>query len=175
MHDFQESLKWGEAASDAPFWSAVYEKAFPNLSSQMRNRGDNIAQRRGVDRILFLNNGNTLYVDEKKRKIDYNDILLEFISVDKTGAPGWIEKDLAIDYLAYAFMPSCRCYLFDWPLLFRAWKNYGKSWKKQHKIITAHNYEYDTISVAVPIPIVMKAVSVASVIDVKKEMESLAE
>lgn len=170
IHNFEESLAWGERASDAPFWGAVYHKAFPDMASCMRNRGNNEAQRRGVDRVILLNNGRVLYIDEKKRSRAYDDILLEYISVDTTGAPGWIEKDLAIDYLAYAFMPTRICYLFDWPLLRRAWVMFKDKWIANYKRIEAKNNGYTTISVAVPTDKVRGACVTAQIIDVSTEL-----
>jgi hypothetical protein len=166
LHDFQERLLWSEDASGEPFWDAVYRKAFPNLVNHMQCNGNTTSQRMGVDRVLHLSNGRTLYIDEKKREREYDDILLEYVSVDSTGAPGWMEKDLSIDYLAYAFMPSKRCYLFPWLMLRRAWMRFGEDWKQQHRIVQARNNGYSTWSVAVPIAVVQQAVRRAMIIDV---------
>ena len=88
------------------------------------------------------------------------------MSVDTTGAPGWIEKDLAIDYLAYAFMPSRTVYLFDWLMLRRAWGQFGDEWKRKYKIPPAQNNGYKTHSVAVPIKVLRNAVALARRIQV---------
>ena len=113
------------------FWSAIYNKAFPNLVNMMACPGDYASQRMGIDRVLLLSNGKVLKIDEKKREKEYNDILLEYLSNDQTNAPGWIEKDLAIDYLAYAFIQSRRCYLFPWAILRRAWMDNRQDWKQK--------------------------------------------
>src|SRR3990167_1365330 len=117
MNDFHTDLAYSNAMSDEKFWDAIYRKAFPNIVNHMICTGNTASQRIGIDRIIHLSNGNSLKVDEKKRRREYDDILLEFVSNDIAGAPGWIEKDLAIDYLAYAFMESKRCYLFPWQML----------------------------------------------------------
>ena len=163
-HDFLERLEWSEDASDEPFWDEVYHKAFPNMLWHKLCSGDTDSQRRGIDRLVYLSNDRVLRIDEKKRAKDYKDILLEFISVDTTDAPGWIEKDLAIDYLAYAFMPSKCVYLFDWIMLRRAWVNYGEQWKSEYPIIQAQNDGYKTHCVAVPISVVRSKASTACVI-----------
>lgn len=171
VHDFREQLLWGEAQGYEPFWTQVYRKAFPNMVNHMLGSGDTQSQRMGIDRIILLGNGRMLRIDEKKRRQDFPDILLEYVSVDATNAPGWIEKDLAIDYLAYAFMPTKRCYLFDWLMLRRAWIRYGDEWKRVHRIVKAQNNGYQTHSVAVPIEVVRGAVRRASIIDVSSELE----
>jgi len=169
VHDFKERLQWSESQSDEPFWDAVYRKAFPNLVNHMVCPGNTTSQRMGIDRIIMLANGKSISIDEKKREKDYPDICLEYISIDTTRAPGWIEKDLAIDYLAYAFMPSKRCYLFPWPQLRRAWQQFGEEWKSKYFNPKAPNNGYQTISVAVPIDIWQRAVSTACVINVSSQ------
>lgn len=177
IHDFRQQLEWSEAAGYEPFWGAVYKKAFPNLVNHMMCSGDTASQRMGVDRLLYLANGKIIAIDEKKRKEQYPDILLEYISVNTTGAPGWMNKDLAIDYLAYAFIPTKRCYLFPWPFLRRAWLHYRDQWieegeKKSNgfRIVEAKNVKYKTLSVAVPIKAVQDAVQLAAIIDVSTEL-----
>jgi len=164
VHNFAEQLAFSEKASEEPFWDAVYRKAFPNLVNHMLASGDVKSQRMGVDRVLFLANGKTLYIDEKKRREIYTDVLLEYVSVDTTSAPGWIEKDLAIDYLAYAFMPLQRVYLYPWPMLRRAWLHFKSDWLQKYKIPPAQNKGYKTLSVAIPVEILRKAVSTAAII-----------
>jgi hypothetical protein len=170
VHDFEERLAWSGRAGEEPFWEAVYRKAFPNLAGLTKCARGTEAQRMGIDRLLLLGNGQTLKIDEKKRGREYSDILLERISSTKTGAPGWMEKDLAIDYLAYAFLPSKRCHLFPWYMLRRAWLHYREKWIAEHKEIRAVNEGYETISVAVPTLTLRAAVAKAALIDVSGEI-----
>lgn len=163
-HNFIERLSFSERASDESFWLSVYRKAFPGMVNHMPCPGDNETQRAGIDRLILLNNGRVLRIDEKKREKVYPDILLEYISVDTTGAPGWIEKNLAIDYLAYAFMPTQRVYLLDWLTLRRAWVANRDNWKRTYRRISAQNIGYKTWSVAVPIVVLQQAMTIASVV-----------
>lgn len=194
-HSFNSQLAYSERASCEPFWDAVYQKAFPNIVNHMMCSGNTDSQRMGVDRIVYLANGLTVAIDEKKRRIDYGDVILEYLSVDTTGAPGWMEKDLAIDYLAYAIMATKRCYLFPWQLLRRVWCRFGKEWielaVQNEKSLTekrsgnpqymnykstgfrhieAKNKGYSTWSVAVPVKLLRQQVSAASIIDVVNEL-----
>jgi hypothetical protein len=174
IHDFHERLRFSEACSDEPFWEAVYREAFPNLVSHMLCSGDTTSQRMGIDRLLMLGSGQELRIDEKKRGREYGDFLLEYLSNDHTGAPGWIEKDLFIDYLAYAFMPSQKVYLLPWQMLRRAWMIHGETWKQRgedqepgYRIVSASNPGYRTWSVAVPINVLYRSMNSASVIEVE--------
>lgn len=163
-HDFYERLQFSEEASAEPFWDAVYRKAFPGMVTHTPCPGDTQSQRLGIDRIILLSSGRILAIDEKKRERDYDDILLEYLSNDQTNAPGWIEKELQIDYLAYAFMPSQKVYLFPWDMLRRAWLHYKELWLQKYKIPPAKNNGYCTHSVAVPIEELRNAVKTAMII-----------
>jgi hypothetical protein len=163
-------LSYSERGSGEPFWDAVYRKAFPDMVGHMQCKGDTISQRKGIDRLIHLSSGKTIYIDEKKREKDYGDMLLEYVSVDKTGAPGWMEKELQIDFLAYAIMPTKVCHLFPWSLLRRAWLHYKRDWLNQYETIRAKNETYNTLSVAVPLKEVRRAVWTACIIDVSKEL-----
>jgi hypothetical protein len=172
---FHEDLAFSLGASEATFWDAVYRKAFPNLIGTELVT-DLEKQKDGIDRALYLINGNVLWVDEKVRREVYPDILLEHTSNVDRGTPGWMEKDLAMDYLAYAFLPTKVCYLFPWPLLRRAWLKYRLKWRTQYwdtvpgKTRLNGGRCYYTHSVAVPIDVLQRAVTTASIIDVSREL-----
>lgn len=169
VHDFKEKLAWSQQASHEAFWKAVYHKAFPDMVNQMLSVGNTQAQHDGIDRVILLNNGAVLRIDEKKRAKVYDDILLEYVSNDQANTPGWIEKALRIDYLAYAFMPTQTVYLFPWLLLRRAWLHFGADWKKKYKTVKAANSGYNTLSLVVPISVVRGAVHRAEIIKVSAD------
>ena len=124
----------------------------------MSVRNDGWAQRGGIDRVLTLKSGKTVTVDEKVRYEEYNDILLERWSNERERVPGWVQKDLACDYIAYAFVKSQRCYLLPFLQLRKAWLSSGREWIKKYPRIAADNGSYITTSIAVPIPIVFNAI-----------------
>lgn len=161
-HNFQAQLSFSEKASDESFWDKVYRKAFPGLVNHMTGYGDFASQRMGVDRCILLSNGRVLKIDEKKRRRVFSDILLEYLSSDSTNSPGWIEKNLVIDYVAYAFMPTQQVYLLDWLTLRRAWTTNKNIWQRIYKPIYAINEGYKTWSTPVPIPVLQRALWEAS-------------
>lgn len=165
IHNFKERLEFSEKKGHEDFWQAIYKKGFPDLIFAELVTGKCQGQYLGIDRVIYLKSGKTLYIDEKKREKDWEDILLEYISVDKLQTPGWMECDLLIDFLAYAFIPSKRCYLFPWQLLKRTWLNFKNEWieKGEKKIdgfrkVEAENEGYKTISVVIPTPIILKEI-----------------
>lgn len=153
-----------QKASDEPFWENVYSRAFVGYVGNLPVLGDSPAQRLGIDRFVILSSGKELRIDEKKRETVYPDILLEYLSNDQTGTPGWIEKDLLIDYIAYAFMPVKRVHLYPWQQLRLAWALHGRAWQKKYKKVPAQNAGYTTWSVAIPITTLDEAVRSVSVI-----------
>lgn len=161
IHDFKESLERSNAYVNAPWWTEVYRRAFGHLSVSaiVSVRNDGWAQRGGIDRVITLASGKTITVDEKVREKDWPDILLERWSDEARKIPGWIQKPLACDYLAYAFVPSRRCYLLPMLTLQRAWRSNGREWCQQYQTKRADNGHYVTASIPVPIDVLFAAVS----------------
>ncbi len=161
IHNFAESLAKSHAQANAPWWLDVYRQAFPSLLTWACIRKDGFAQRGGIDRILTLDSGRTISVDEKVRYKVYPDILLERWSDPITRTPGWVQKPLACDYIAYAFVPTQTCYLLPTLTLQRAWRIHGRKWVLQYKEVRAENEGYYTASVPVPIDVLMTALGEA--------------
>lgn len=149
-HNFADSLALSHAQADAPWWTDVYRKAFPDLRSAVCVRDDGWAQRGGIDRVLTLASGKTLTVDEKVRTEDWPDILLEYWSDEGRKIKGWVAKDLACDFIAYAMVPSQTCYLLPFQTLRASWRARCRDWVARHKRVEARNNGYVTVSVAVP-------------------------
>lgn len=171
VHDFRKSLEKSAAYVDADWWPIVYRRAFPTLSAYSSVRQDGWAQRAGIDRILTLACGRVIRIDEKIRDKDYGDILLEYWSDRDRQIHGWILKPLACDFIAYAVAPTKICYLFDTVLLQRAWKQNAAQWDaamkggdRRFKKCEAVNKGYVTVSLAVPLDVLLTAIQSASII-----------
>lgn len=177
VHDFHKSLALSHQHESAPWWDAVYQSAFPGFLSAVSVRNDGWAQRGGIDRVVTLKSGKIVTIDEKVRGKNYNDILLERWSDRSAGSAGWIQKDLACDFIAYAFVPDRRCYLLPFLLLRRAWQQNGRTWiqKAANRVegfstVEAHNVgafgkSYTTETIAVPTATLLNALQTAQVID----------
>lgn len=166
MNDFKECYAFAEDGKNEPFWDQVYKKAFPNMTNHMRGSSEySVSQKKGVDRIIYLENGKTITIDEKIRREDWDDFALEYISNNTYNTPGWMEKDLSIDYIAYAFLPSKRAYLFDWRMLKRAWDHFKDEWISKYFIAKAPNDGYVTYSVCVPKNVLIESCKRAMIIE----------
>jgi hypothetical protein len=167
VHDFQQQNAYSQKPADEAFWESAYRAYFPDFLSMTPCIPDVNAQRTGVDRVIVLTNGREIRIDEKKRAKTHGangtpDILLEFLSNDQTGAPGWIEKPLAVDFIAYAFMDTRCVYMLPWDGLRRVWRGNGGGWKKKYGVKKAENNGYATHSTPVPVPELFRAISAAS-------------
>lgn len=171
VHNFQDSLRRSHEQADAPWWEQVYREAFPGFVSMQDLRQDGWAQRGGIDRLVHLRDGTSLKVDEKVRYKNYPDVLLEVWSDYHHRIPGWIEKDLTCDLIAYAFVPSRTCYLFPFHTLRRAWALHKQEWQAKaqrlddgFRSVVADNGSYETHSCAVPLGVLRNAITRAMVI-----------
>ena len=127
-HNFDSDIKYAGSQADAPWWPIVYKKAFGEIASITSITKDGWAQRAGIDKIITLACGKIISIDEKVRRKDYPDFFLEYWSDEQRRVKGWIAKDLACDFIAYAFEPSQTCYLLPFLLLRRAWKKHHRRW-----------------------------------------------
>lgn len=170
IHDFASSLRLSASYAEAPWWEEVYRSFFPNYAGMVSVREDGWAQRGGVDRVVTLRSGKTVTVDEKVRLGEWQDILLERWSDRDRRIPGWVQKDLACDFIAYAFVQSQRCYLLPFPILRRAWQAHGREWidraearESGFEVVPAANRGYVTESIAVPVDVLFDAITGALV------------
>jgi hypothetical protein len=168
VHDFDKSLAKARINDEDTIWETVYKRAFPSFLTSAKIDVDGWAQHGGIDRIVILQDGTTLYVDQKMRDGDWNDFALEYWSDLERKAPGWVEKDLACDYIAYAFKPSKRCYLLPFQQLRSAWKEHKQEWLHTFPTFEVQNerngHRWVTVCVGVPIGVVMEAIKRALIV-----------
>jgi len=177
---FKKDLDFSNAASEEKFWQEIYQQAFPNMifAQLCINETKTQNQDLGIDRCIMLESGKCLYIDEKKRRPDqkFHDILLEFgnryVDTNTFKYDGWMNKELLIDYLAYAWLAWYKVCLLDWQILNRVWqincfewiekakesfilKNKGLKPKNEFMLVEAFNPDKEnpiwiTYSVALP-------------------------
>lgn len=155
IHDFYTCLKRSHAYSEASWWQQVYNNAFGECKLTSINE-DGWLQRNGIDRLVEIKGGRVVSIDEKVREKDWNDILLERWSNRERKTPGWVQKPLRCDFIAYAFAPSQTCYLLPFLTLRTVWARNGREWIRKYPKILARNYNYTTECIAIPIDILMK-------------------
>ena len=157
VHRFDESHSLA-AQYGNDWWIPIYRRAFPTLMSAVAVEQDGWAQRGGIDRLLTLACGRTFTVDEKIRTADWPDVLLERWSDEARRSPGWVQKPLAADFIAYAHAPAATCVLLPVPALQRAWRQHGRQWVGLYGTRRAQNQGYVSVSVPVPRGVLMQAI-----------------
>lgn len=166
VHNFHDQLEYSADLSDEAAWITFYKRLWPDMVAAVRIDKDCQLQRWGIDREILLPNGKRFSIDEKKRKLDYGDLLLEEWSVcDFDSAKntiirgkkiGWaLDPDKRCDYVAYAVQSSSKCYLLPFELTRQTCKVNFIKWKKNSKWYpkVAMNDGYATVNVAVPFPV----------------------
>ena len=169
LHDFGESLERSQSYENAPWWYEIYQKAFPSMRACVSVRKDGWAQRGGIDRQITLKCGRIIPIDEKVREKDYGDILLERWSDEERKIPGWVQKPLACEFIAYAVVPLAKCWLMPTLSLQRAWQLHGREWIGIYREIRAPNRyngrTWTTLSVAIPPDVLFPAIMDAMLIE----------
>jgi hypothetical protein len=158
LNDFRKDLEFSHNAEDLELWRTIYDKAFPGNHGYTNMRDNGQTQYLGIDRTVILSSGKAIYIDEKVRRKDYGDILIEYISNDIKKTKGWGEKPLFCDYIAYAILPKNICYLLPVPQLQKAWSENKPGWLSQYGTRSADNKYYKTLNCPVPINDLFKAI-----------------
>lgn len=129
-HSFKERNRYAATSKAALVWEPFYRAAFPGFAAFAELPAErSTAQLLGIDHVVVLTSGKELRIDTKIRdRVYQNDVLLEYLSDEDRAAPGWIEKDLAIDFLAVVWEPSHKGMLLPWEQLRRAWLDHGREW-----------------------------------------------
>jgi len=147
LNDFKTDLEYSLEDNESDLFDNFYRRVFPSLV-EIENVTDLDLQMKGIDKIIHFKENKKLYIDEKKRRKDYGDIILEIWSNTEKRKAGWIFKSHT-DYIVYAIIPSRKCYLLP-ALLLKIWvKNNWLNLKNFPKILAKNKY-YTTTSYAIP-------------------------
>jgi hypothetical protein len=155
MNVWKNDLSWSEENARDPFWVDFYKKWFPDLV-KIKIVTDLTLQKMGIDKIIYFpDKTKHVLIDEKVRRMkDSGDIMLEYISNDRSGSPGWIEKDTFTDYVVWAFWFDKHIYKLPLIELRLIWLEHKKEWLNKYPIQRAPNNGYDTLNCAVPIRVI---------------------
>jgi len=156
LNDFVTDLAYSIETQDDDELNAFYKTAFP-LAERVEFCTDMKNQRRGVDKVVYFKNGRTVTVDEKKRRKDYGDILLELYKNKERCSPGWLFYSQC-DYIVYAILNSRKIYLLPVLLLQMAWKRNKTEWLSKYPRKDAQNTNYTTENIPIPTNVLLNAI-----------------
>lgn len=144
VNDFNEDLAYSFSGDINNF----YRRIFP--VKKIEEVTDRQVQYRGIDKILYLEGGKELKIEEKRRRTDYGDILLEVYSNRETKRLGWLYTSQS-DYISYRVEGAPdKVFLLPMALL-QAWVKKNSVYFSNCRLILAKNKGYTTESRAVPI------------------------
>lgn len=167
LNDFSLDLEYSLEERENEMFDNFYYRAFPNLLS-IEIVADLQMQREGIDKKLIFENSKTVLIDEKKRRKDYGDILLEEYSDFDNKKVGWLGRSKHTDYIVYAIMPSKKVYLLPFLLLQKAWIRNWRTWKQRYPRKFSINKEYRTSNIPVPAATLLYAITQ----EMKQELEA---
>jgi len=172
VHGFLEREVYSQRLSDEAGWQALYRRIWPDLIDAIPVAGGpSSLQRQGVDRVVRLPNGRSITIDEKKRDVDFGDMLVEVYSrcswdpfcerlsdLPADRKIGWtLDPTKVCDYVAYAILPAAKVHMLPFDLLRRAarrrineWRLRPGAWPKVARSSGLHGGEWSTLNLAVP-------------------------
>ena len=163
MYDLQEQLSKVEQSMIEDPWERAYLEYFPELQSIKSVRHMSKWNRQSITKRIKLSNDKVINISEKIRYRNrytgriYEDIALEYVSVDTQSTPGWICKPTNIDYLVYIIEPLNICHIFPMQELQVCWRRHNREWFKYYPDISASNETYSTRSLCIPISVLKEA------------------
>jgi len=153
--DFNIDLEYSLEEQDNEIFDNFYHRVFPKLQNIVFVKSKEL-QLKGYDKILTFENGKEIFIDEKKRRNDWKDILLEIWSNYEAKKKGWFITSEA-DYIVYAFMQSKKVYLLPL-LIMRVWAKKHWNYFCMFSTISSKNKYYTTISKAIPTEILLEGI-----------------
>jgi hypothetical protein len=157
LNDFQLDLQYSIENRDDEQLNAFYKKAFP-LAEEIEFVTDLSLQKQGIDKIIRFKDGKELTVDEKKRRKDYGDILLELRSNVERNTLGWLYYSQC-DFIVYAIIPTGTVFLLPVLLLRMAWVNNKNEWLLKYPKKYADNGRYSTENIPIPAGVLLEAIN----------------
>lgn len=157
LNDFPTDLEFSLDKVGDDFIDNIYSKAFPHLE-RIEIVTDLETQKKGIDKYLVFDNGKKISVDEKRRRHDYGDILLEEYSNFERKTIGWLGRSKHTDYIAYILMDSKKIYLLPFLILQKCWIDNYFEWLNKYGRKFANNKIYNTSNIAIPTNVLLNEI-----------------
>lgn len=155
LNEFFTDLSYSLEKTEDDSINGFYLKIFPGIS-EIEFCKDMARQKKGIDKVIHFESGYQVTIDEKKRRKDYGDILLELWSVKEKQKRGWLFT-AQCDYITYILLESKKMYLLPVLLLKKAWQKNRVLWQNQYALKEARNPGYTTVNIPIPTEVLMEA------------------
>mgnify|MGYP001063866134 CR=1 FL=1 len=154
VNDFRTDLEFSLKKNDDKLINEKYFEAFPHLEKILVVNNLKL-QKRGIDKIFIMTGGKRIMVDEKKRRKNYDDILLEEYSDFERKIVGWLDRKKYTDYISYIIWPKRKLYLLPFLLLQKAWLANYHQWLLTYGRKFAKNKNYTTSNIPIPTKVLL--------------------
>lgn len=125
---FEELLAFSRAAE--PLFNAAYREVFGEALQSIARTEAVELQKRGIDVVLRLTDGNNVFIDEKVERRDTGNFFIES-SVGQRNPLGWISKTTECHYIVYGFVDTGKVYFLPMALLRVVFEERRKEWKRR--------------------------------------------
>lgn len=142
MNDYTKDREY--EVENQELCDAFYNVIFEDLLENIKRVENKTWQFRGVDTVITLKDGKRVLIDEKVRRTDYGDFVVELLSNEGTGRKGWAYNYWP-DYILYVLAKQRKAYLVP-QLLLSLLVRYDKEYLAGCKEIKAENEGYVTAS-----------------------------
>lgn len=153
-HDFHSDIQESEKDSKLDFWEPLYRRVFPGFTRIEYIYGKCELQEKGVDRILTFPSGMQITFDEKVRRGQWEDFLIEFWSNKEMKSKGWAFKPLICDFITYVNLDLRTAYFVPFQKLQNVLRHTAQDWWEnlthksvKNKVRTGHLYTTENIVV----------------------------
>lgn len=157
FNNFYTDLSFSLDGNDDRAVNTVYKRAFPHLKEILIVTELEL-QKQGIDKVLMFESGNRIYIDEKKRRQSYPDILLEEYSDYDNKKEGWLKYSEHTDYVSYIVIPTQKVYLLPFLILQKSWNDNKENWVEKYGRLFAYNEQYRTSNVPVPTEVLLESI-----------------
>lgn len=145
INDFDLDLKY--ATKDSMF-TEFYTEYFEGIKKIKFIENLEI-QKKGIDKVITFNDGRIITIDEKKRRKDYGDILIEIYKNQRLKRKGWLFYTEA-EFIVYGMEDTKRIFLINTRKLRKLFFENKEKWLSYRPILS-YNPGYVTENRAIPI------------------------
>ena len=154
INDFHTDLAYSLETVNEKELNSFYLQFF-FLAKRVENVTDLEIQKKGIDKFIHCSNGKIISIDEKIRRKDYGDILVETYSNLEQKKYGWIIYSQC-DFIAYIIQPTKKLYMLPTTILQKTcFRNYSK-WANEKTLKDALNKGYTTRNLSIPTGILLE-------------------
>jgi hypothetical protein len=156
MNDFKQHLDFAEDLAKAAAFDDIYFRIWGKQIAEIKTvsyEEDPELQLKGVDKIVRLESGKEIYIDEKLRHKWYKDICIEEYSDYDAKKGGWLADGKLTDWVAYGVVEAGVVFFMPYPILKATVRTHYRKYLDTYGRKFAENKTYRTSFIPVPVKV----------------------